>query len=245
MVAGIAGIAFEDVMEPRDSEMKTWKTSPIRLSLALLVIWFIAQQLLGTWLGDQFWWKAIPAGWVLVALACVFAGAVWAETRYPESELRQWWQERGRCFDVEACFVSQEGSPHDHFALICVLKFIKDVRDKQMRVRVRLAVPHHNGFQLIHDEKVTASKDAVRRLRLGSFNIPRAGAPARHNVWGERLGAADLAPGQQSIIGGAPTTIEVTVGAQKFRAFLFNLPVTTGAPAPAVLVDEDTIARLG
>ncbi|RYE50850.1 MAG: hypothetical protein EOP21_02840 [Hyphomicrobiales bacterium] len=145
------------------------------------LLWFVAQQFLGTWLGDQPWWKAFSSGWVLVCIGSLFVGAVWAESRYPGSELRQWWSKRSKCFEVEACFLSQEHAPHDHFSLICLMRFTRDVRNEELRVRVLYSHPQDSLPVLTHVEMVSSQKDAQRRLRLGSFNIPRAAAPARHS----------------------------------------------------------------
>lgn len=191
----------------------------------------------GNWIFETFiktqnWWAELPLVWFTALFSAVGVGLVMGDLYNPHSWLRHNLREWSKVFEVKACFIGQEFSPHEFFSLVCLLKFTRDIRDAKLIVKVIQIRPGGNHVQVVHFEKITMPKDSERSLRLGSIPVTHPGDPfARHALWGEILGDKDLLPNQHPIAGG-PAVIEVSLSRQKYCAYVSQIPQHIGDARP-------------
>ena len=207
-------------------------------------LWLIAVPYGFSWVLEAFiktqpWWASLPLTWLTALFIAVGVGLVLGDAYNPHSWLRHNIREFNKVFEVNACFIGQELTPHQFFEIVCLLKFTKDIKNATLIVRVIQVLPWVNQVHVVHDEKITMPKDSERRLRLGSIPIPQSGDTyTRHALWGEALGEKDLLPNQSPLLADL-AVIEISVNKQKYRASVSKEPIfITDVHAPIALMNE-------
>jgi len=188
------------------------------------------------------WWQHLPFRWMALTTLAYAVGSLLSEFANPTSDTANIWRQWRKVFEMlSASATYQTDQDAERIAIVCQLKFIREVKNSQLTVRVVTGLPGRPSLrQIICQEAITAPKDSTKRLVVGSLPITRAGAPfARHAVWGPQLPGRDIASGQITMIPGARNIIEVSVGPQVYRIYVQALDTSREDSTHLYLLRED------
>lgn len=181
---------------------------------------------------------------LLAAALAFWAWAIYGDVVNHNSDLRTWWRQRRRVFEVVAVPVVHTWdyrSPRDteRVEIRCILRFFQEALNPILNVRVTSplgiqAAPARTRLIINRQLGQIVPQDAEYNILLGSIAITRpmpkeereqlklAGleTSARHNVWGETLGAVDIAQGQTTMIPGSRNLIEISIGSHTYRILI-------------------------
>jgi hypothetical protein len=152
------------------------------------------------------------------------------------------WRELRKVFEVLSVNTAHRTDQDaERVAIVCQLKFLKELNGARLTVRVVTGLPGRpSARQIVYQEQISGPKDFAKSLVLGSLPITRPGAPfARHAVWGPQLPGQDIAPGQVTMIPGARSIIELSVGPQSYRLYAQALDPTREDSTRLYLLCED------
>jgi hypothetical protein len=188
------------------------------------------------------WWHQIPFGWLGLTMLAYALGLAVNELCYPLSNMRHNWRELRKVFEVLSVNTAHRTDQDaERVAIVCQLKFLKELNDARLTVRVVTGLPGRpSARQIVYQEQISGPKDSTKSLVLGSLPITRPGAPfARHDVWSPQLPGPDIAPGQVTMIPGARSIIELSVGPQSYRLYVQALNPTREDSTRLYLLCED------
>jgi len=131
------------------------------------------------------WWNHLPFLWMALTTLAYAVGWLVSELANPVSDLRHNWREWRKVFEVLSANASHRlDQEAERIDIVCQVKFIRDVKDARLTVRVVTGLPGRASLrQIVFQEPISAPKDSTRVLVVGSLAITRPGAPfARHAV---------------------------------------------------------------
>lgn len=188
------------------------------------------------------WWHHLPFLWMAVTTLAYAVGWLVSEFANPKSDTAYDWRQWRKVFEMLSANTTHRlDQDAERIDIVCRLKFIREVKDARLTVRVVTGLPARPSLrQIVFQERITTPKDSTRVLVVGSLPITRPGAPfARHAVWGPHLPGRDIGPGQITMIPGARNIVEVSVGPQAYRIYVQALDPNPEDATRLYLLRED------
>lgn len=168
----------------------------------------------------QGWWTDVPFLHIAVSIAIFWMGMTVADIWNRKSQLRLWWREFVRPYDVFGIGRNRiDYEDNEILELFCSLRFKKNLINPLLTVRIhQLRAQDRIETRIVHEQRLgEVQKDKVMRLRLGSVCKALPGATAAfHSIWGSDAPSSSLREGQLSIMGGNQEVIEVSVNNHPF-----------------------------
>jgi|GEM_PF-3035468 len=187
------------------------------------------------------WWTTLPFLYI-AGIFIAYGVGVWINDIFDSNSwIHNNWREFKKTFDVSTINSIHIQGPPERVDINCVIKFKKNIADEYLTVRVVLPLPARKSrVQVIHHQKIiSAAKDSIKHLRLGSISITRPHDPfARHSIWGEILGEQDLKNGEVPIIQ-AKQMLEIQLGAYIYRVYVDVLQSSREENAYIHLLSEE------
>jgi hypothetical protein len=157
--------------------------------------WFASQQ----WLQFQTWWAHVP--WLVIIVACLAftAGTFYADLWNENSQLRRWWGDRRRVFEVIFHPASEVRDGVDLNTPYFALKFLGPIRD----YAIELMLYEHIQFSIIRTPILLrriepANYSEGEQLKVPIAIIPRAGGgPA---FWGDGAQKKSITTGSGNLV---------------------------------------------
>lgn len=167
-------------------------------------------------------------------------GTLHADLWNKNSQLKRWWRDLCRIFDVSAVstrHIWDDSARYntERVEIWCSIKFLKATRGSKLTVRVTspLGTANPQTHLVINKSLGDVDRDFEYRFVIGSISIqgplPQEEIErrtsngmhlgARHDVWGDAPGTPDIAAGQITMIPGSKNLIEINIGRQTYRVF--------------------------
>jgi hypothetical protein len=173
-------------------------------------------------------WAAIRVNWGARVLFGIGLGVlVWLFlfSKHLARGVTEFVIEKRRVFTAEIR-VGHRQDPFEFLEAVCALRFTRDVSEKRLVIRMTylLPIPGPPPEIIYHEPIDHAVRGATKNIRIASQPIQRPGWVPRHALWGEELGDVHLVAGQSTIMPGARSNIEVSIGAHSREFLLEFLP---------------------
>jgi hypothetical protein len=205
-----------------------------------------AQKAFETWADKQSWWLTLPFGWITVVFLAIGFGALIEDLSNPNSAIRHSWREWRKIFNVVVVHATHESNnSFERIDLVCRIKFTKAVDNATLTIRVVTPTVSKIFTHIAYQEELNKiPADFEKQLRFGNIAITRPGQPARHSIWGDRLGSENIEATQKPMIGGTISTVEISINHQTYRIYAHVLDPSREESGRIFLLSQDNLLNL-
>lgn len=202
-----------------------WRLSIPGIGFVIALLPFLFEQ----WGNQQPWWNKMPWLEILLCIAGVFIGAIYADVTDDKSDLRAWWRSRGDMFEAKTMSVSRSDEKMEWFELTIQLRFTRAAID----VSVELFVYDSVQYTLTTPPKFICSFPKKNYSKDETLNVVVACVPSypfgkqseRHTLWGGTPAGSLYSEGWHTISPASDNLAEVRAtdakqATQSFRVFM-------------------------